>query len=58
MIFTDNTIEKRVMQVVKAKIKTAQAEYDSGVKELEEKLEREKESLMEKLVHGIVGKFL
>lgn len=54
----NNTIYKRVMEVIKAKIKEAQKEYDDGIVVLEKKLEEDKVTLADKLVNAILGKIL
>jgi len=46
------------MEVIKAKIKEAQKEYDDGVVVLEAKLEADKSALADKLVNTILGKIL
>ncbi|MES2408792.1 MAG: hypothetical protein V4509_00645 [Patescibacteria group bacterium] len=69
MIFTDNTIEKRVMVAVKRKIKSAQTQYESEVKRLdieykeavdlaERQCISQKSDVAEKLVTSIIGKFI
>lgn len=66
--FKDNTIEKRVMGVVKGMIATAQKQYEDGIKSLDEKFDDEvaileerldidKTNLADSLVNNIVGKF-
>lgn len=57
-MFKDNTIGKRVMEIIKTRIETAQKKYDEGVKELEAKLEDDKNLLADKHVSDILGKVL
>lgn len=68
-ILGDNTIEKKVMAVVKSKITSAQKEYEDQCtrmeeqtqeahKKLDEKLESDKEQVAKKLVDQICGKFI
>ena len=68
-MFNNNIIEKRVMAVIKAKIATAQKDYDEGVDDLKEasfqaietittKLKTDKEKLADDLVNGILQKIL
>ena len=57
-MFGNNNIYRRVMEVIKAKIKEAQKEYDDGVVVLEAKLEADKSALADKLVNTILGKIL
>ena len=68
-IFKDNTIRKRVMDVIDARIKTSQDSYEvicKAIDEDEEKshkqIERDakdhKEKVSEKLVNEILGKVL
>lgn len=65
----NNTIEKRVMAVVRSKITAAQESYNRQCLELEEqtreqhrqlddKLESNKEAAAQELVNQIVGKFI
>lgn len=68
MPFTrDNTIQKRVMAVVKARIANAQTEYDNGCVDLDEKFEEHvrvhaaerdngKNALADDLVEKIIGR--
>jgi len=64
-----DTIEKRVMSAVRGKIASAQKEFEEGCTVLEdqhkveidlanEKLETGKTTLADKLVNGIIGKFM
>lgn len=57
-IFSDNTIEKRVMTVIRTKIVETQKEYDLGIKEIEAETELKKEKLADDLVNKIIGKIL
>ena len=53
-----NTIYRRVMEVVKAKIAAQEKIYRDGCTALEDKLTKDKEELADKLVQEITGKIL
>lgn len=57
-MFSDNTIEKRVMEVIKNKVKATQKSYDEGVKALEAELEERKTKLADNLVNDLIGKII
>ncbi len=45
MLFKNNTIEKKVMEVMKDRIDTAQEKFNEGCKALDEKFEQDIEAL-------------
>ena len=55
---SNKIIKKRVMEVIKQKIEVAQQGFDDGCKELDDQLEKDKETLADKKVEEIVGKFV
>ena len=56
MSMFNDTIKKRVMEVVKMKIAVAEVDYQEGCKKLDEKLQEDKEALANKLVENITHK--
>jgi hypothetical protein len=68
-MFSDNTIQNRVMTHVKTKIAIAQKKFDDGVKQICEdcentkvkadaKRDADKVALADNLVNEIIGKFI
>lgn len=64
-MFTDNTIKKRVMEIVEARIANAQQEYDEECRVLDDKVHQEIQQLHarrefdgQKLADGLVDEVL
>ncbi len=57
-MFNDNTIKRRVMEVIDKKVKDTQLAYDEGVRVLEEKLVEDKGNLADKMVNDLIGKII
>lgn len=51
-----DTIKKRVMAAIEARLEKAQEKFDEGVLSLERQLEADKESLALKMVDEVIGK--
>ena len=56
MFKPQHIIRERVMVLVNSRIDSACQEFDAGIGELEAKLEKDKEALMEKIVSSITDK--
>lgn len=57
-MFSKGIIKKRVMEAVNSKITALQEQLDTGVREIDQKAEAEKEHLADRLVASITDKLL
>lgn len=57
-MFGDNTIYKRVWEVLKTKIKDLEARYKEGCVKIDEEAEAKKVALQDSLVNEVLGKIL
>ncbi len=57
-MWKDNTIKRRIMTAITAKINAAQEKFEEGCKDIDLNAELQKANLADKLVNDITSKFL